>query len=88
MARKQIIKAVKYKVSHKLEPKKQTAKKPIKKQENTMNTQEKIDKIAEILQEPTTDKNVKKVKRDKSLIEKDESKKIIMVDETKMLLND
>ena len=58
-----------------------------KKEKETMNTTEKIEKIQDILQEPQVEK-VKKVKRDKSLIERAENTKIVMVDDDKMLLND
>ena len=59
-----------------------------KKEDTNMDTNEKIDRIQDILQEPQTVEKVKRVKRDKSLIERAENTKIVMVDDNKMLLKD
>lgn len=59
-----------------------------KKEDTNMDTNEKIDRIEDILQEPQTVEKVKRVKRDKSLIERAENTKIVMVDDNKMLLKD
>lgn len=57
----------------------------VSKMENDMNTNEKATKIENILQ-PTN--NVKRVKRDKGLIERTESSKIVLTEDNKQLLND
>lgn len=59
-----------------------------KKEDTNMDTNEKIDRIQDVLQEPQTVEKVKRVKRDKSLIERAENTKIVMVDDNKMLLKD
>lgn len=59
-----------------------------KEEEINMDTNEKIEKIQDVLQEPQTVEKVKRVKRDKSLIERAENTKIVMVDDNKMLLKD
>ena len=62
--------------------------KEINKEEINMDTNEKIERMQDILQEPQTVEKVKRVKRDKSLIERAENTKIVMVDDNKMLLKD
>ena len=55
---------------------------------DNMETNKKIEKIQDVLQEPQNSDKVKRVKRDKSLIERAESSKVILVDNDKMLLKD
>ena len=68
------------------EPKKN---KIAKKKENMMNPQEKAARIEEILQNQEENKGrVKRVKKDKGLIERTESSKVILTEDNKQLLND
>jgi glucose/arabinose dehydrogenase len=60
-----------------------------KKKENMMNPQEKAARIEEILQNQEENKGrVKRVKKDKGLIERTESSKVILTEDNKQLLND
>lgn len=67
------------------EPKKNN----ITKKNKAMNPQEKAARIEEILQNQEENKGrVKRVKKDKGLIERTESSKVILTEDNKQLLND
>lgn len=55
-----------------------------------MNTKEKVELAAAILAQDniSDDKNIKKVKKEKGLIERTESSKIILTEDNRELLND
>ena len=60
-----------------------------KKKKNMMNPKEKAARIEEILQNQEENKGrVKRVKKDKGLIERTESSKVILTEDNKQLLND
>lgn len=60
-----------------------------KKKKAMMNPQEKAARIEEILQNQEENKGrVKRVKKDKGLIERTESSKVILTEDNKQLLND
>ena len=98
MVKRHIIKKVRYPKSHRLQSTSSSARKPkaVKEDETKkepvqkeMDMQDKIEQLNAIMQEgdPKPEK-VKKVKRDKSLIERAEGSKVVMTDDNKMLLND
>ena len=64
-------------------------KNKITKKNKAMNPQEKAARIEEILQNQEENKGrVKRVKKDKGLIERTESSKVILTEDNKQLLND
>lgn len=60
----------------------------VEKKIEDMDTQEKIKVAMEILDQPEVASKVKKVRKDKGLIERTESSKIILTEDNKELLND
>lgn len=71
------------------EPQKKPQKNKITKKNKAMNPQEKAARIEEILQNQEENKGrVKRVKKDKGLIERTESSKVILTEDNKQLLND
>ena len=79
---------MKFIIKHSQGIKPQMAKKSYNKQENekVMNTQEKIMAAETILNDAP--RNVKRVKKDKGLIERTESSTIVLTEDNKQLLND
>ena len=79
---------MKFIIKHSQDIKPQMAKKSYNKQENekVMNTQEKIMAAETILNDAP--RNVKRVKKDKGLIERTESSTIVLTEDNKQLLND
>ncbi len=79
---------MKFIIKHSQDIKPQMAKKSYNKQENekVMNTQEKIMAAEAILNDAP--RNVKRVKKDKGLIERTESSTIVLTEDNKQLLND
>ena len=72
-----------------IKPEEPQKNKIAKKKENMMNPQEKAARIEEILQnQEENEGRVKRVKKDKGLIERTESSKVILTEDNKQLLND
>ena len=69
--------------------KNKTINKETKTVQEAMITTEKIDKMQEILQQAEAEpKTVKRIKKEKGLIERAENEKIVLTEDNKMLLND
>lgn len=81
--KKFIIKKVEHKISKRL-----MNKNNINENINNMTTDEKIEAAQEILSSIQNEKNVKHIKKDKGLIERTESSKIVLNEDNKQLLND
>ena len=72
-----------------IKPEEPQKNKIAKKKKNMMNPKEKAARIEEILQNQEENKGrVKRVKKDKGLIERTESSKVILTEDNKQLLND
>lgn len=67
---------------------KEEKKNNIKKNAKVMTTKEKIEMVKDVLSNETPQTTVKRVKRDKGLIERTESSKTILTEDNKELLND
>jgi len=59
-----------------------------KEKEKVMTTNEKIEKVQEVLNSNTITPTVKRIKKDKGLIERTESSKTILTEDNKELLKD
>ena len=98
MAIRQIVKYKRKTVSEKIEKREQSLSTPVpaKKAESVKNNQkknkeamdEKVNKAEEIMNNMKSANHVKVVKKDKGLIERTESSKIVLTEDNRQVLND